>query len=83
MCYCLCLPLPLYRVVMKLRGRQFTPDGTHLFATHNRSHWESGEPENYKSNQVSVRRGQLHFRIFPGSMNDHDEERESGREKSV
>ena len=48
MCYCLCLPLPLYRDVMKLRGRQFTPDGTHLFATHNRSHLESGEPENYK-----------------------------------
>ena len=43
-----CLPLPLYRVVMKLRGRQFTPDGTHLFATHNRSHLESGEPEIYK-----------------------------------
>ena len=48
MCYCLCLPLPLYRDVMKLRGRQFTSDGTHLFATHNRSHLESGEPENYK-----------------------------------
>ena len=31
MCYCQCLPLPLYCVVMKLRGRQFQGPYRDLF----------------------------------------------------